>query len=212
MESDNIIKLRALAVESFTRNQQDAYLNMLHRTKKRLGVALGFSSRITTIAQGMMNEVFSDIIDGTRKWDMEKLKLEQVLWMNLKSEVSNRIKKEIRYIPTPVVNDVGEDDSGKCIDDLVNTKPEDVEGTIDADTIQAYCFDVILKGDDDAQIVLDEMLKGKKQKQIAEYLHTTPDKAEIKIRNIRRRIAKQIPNYMLENSPKSLKFKILNQK
>jgi len=211
VESDSITKQKALAVESFTKNQQDTYLNMLYRTKKRLGIALGFSSRVTTIAQGIMNEVFSDIIDGTREWDMEKLKLEQVLWMNMKSEVSNRIKKEIRYIPTPVINDTGEDDPGRCIDDLVNTKPEDIEGSVDAETIQTYCFDTILKGDDDSQIILDEMLKGKKQKQIAEYLGTTPDEAEIKIRNIRRTIARQIPQYMLENLPKSLITKILNQ-
>lgn len=67
---------------------------MLYRTKKRLGLALGFSSRVTTIGEGMMNEVFSDLIAGTRKWDMEKFKLEQVLWMNLKSEVSARVKKK----------------------------------------------------------------------------------------------------------------------
>ena len=209
MESDSI-KQRTYAIESFIKNQKDDYLTMLYRTKKRLGLALGFSSRVTTIAEGMMNEVFSDLIAGTRKWDMEKFKLEQVLWMNLKSEVSARVKKEKRFVPTMVISEADEND-GKCVDDLINTKPDDVEGSVDAETIQAYCFDTILKGDDDAQVVFDEMLKGKTQKQIAEYLHTTPDKAEIKIRSIRRKISREIPRYMLENLPKSLITKILNQ-
>ncbi len=211
MESDSIIKQRALAVESFSKNQQDTYLNILYRTKIRLGMALGFSSRITTIAQGIMNEVFSDIIDGTREWDMERLKLEQVLWINMKSEVSARVKKEIRYIPTPVINDTGEDDTGRCMDDLISTKPEDVEGTIDANTIESHCFDIILKDDEDAQIVLNEMLNGKKQKDIADDLGLTVRETEAKIRSIRRRVSNQIPHYMLKNLNKSLITKILNQ-
>jgi len=212
MESDNIIKQKALAVQSFIKQQPDKYLNMVHNAKMRLGAALGFNSKTITLAEGIMNEVFSDIIAGTRAWDMEKHKLEQVLWMNMKSEVSARVKKEIRYIPTPAVNEMGEDDTGKSFDDLVYTKPEDVEGTVDAKTIESYCFGVILKDDEDAQIVFDEMLKGKKQKQIAEYLGTTTEEVEIKIRDIRRKIARQIPHYMLENLPKSLITKILNQK
>lgn len=208
MESDNI-KQRTYAIESFIKNQKDDYLTMLYRTKKRLGLALGFSSRVTTIGEGMMNEVFSDLIAGTRKWDMEKFKLEQVLWMNLKVKFLQELKRK-RFVPTMVISEADEND-GKCVDDLINTKPDDVEGSVDAETIQAYCFDTILKGDDDAQVVFDEMLKGKTQKQIAEYLHTTPDKAEIKIRSIRRKISREIPRYMLENLPKSLITKILNQ-
>ncbi len=211
MESDNITKQKALAIKSFIDKQPDTYLNMLHHIKKRLGIALGFSSRITTLAQGIMNEVFSDLIDGTREWDMEKLKLEQVLWMNLRSEVSNRVKKEIRYIPTPVINDMGEDEQGRNIDDLVNTKPEDVEGSIDAETIQAHCFDVILGDNEDSQIIFNEMLEGKKQQQISKELGITLEEAETTIRGIRRKIAKQIPRYMLLNLSKSLREKILNQ-
>jgi hypothetical protein len=211
VESDSIVKQRALAVESFSKNQQDTYLNILHRAKIKLGVALGFSTRVTTIAQGIMNEVFSDIIDGTRKWDMEKLKLEQVLRMNMKSEVSARVKKEIRYIPTPALNETGDDDTGRCMDDLINTKPEDVEGTVDAETIESYCYDIILKGDEDAQIVFNEMLTGKKQQQIAKELGITLDEAETTIRSIRRKISRELPRYMLENLPKLLITKILNQ-
>ena len=211
MKSDSIIKQRALAVESFTKNQQATYLNILYRAKIRLGMALGFSTRVTTIAQGIINEVFSDIIDGTREWDMGKLKLEQVLWMNMKSEVSARVKKERRYIPTPVINDTGEDDTGRCMDDLINTKPEDVEGTMDADNLENYCAKVILKDDEDAQIVFNEMLNGKKQKDIADDLGLTVRETEAKIRSIRRRVSKQIPHYMLENLNKSLITKIFNQ-
>lgn len=210
MESENIVKQRAEEVEFFIKNKKNTYLNMVHKTKQRLGLALGFSPRITTLAEGIMNEVFSDIIDGTREWNMEKYKLVQVLWTNIKSEVSARVKKEKRFVPIFAASEANEN-NGKCIDDLINTKPEDIEGTIDAETIQSYCFDTILGNDEDAQIVLDEMLKGKKQKQIAEYLGTTPDEVEIKIRNIRRTVAKQLPQYMLENLPKSLITKILNQ-
>lgn len=211
MDSDNITKQKALAIKSFIEQQPDTYLNMLHKAKLRLGMALGFNSRTTTLAEGILNEVFSDIIAGTRTWDMEKLKLEQVLWMNIRSEVSNRVKKEIRYIPTPVINNAGEDESGKSLDDLVNTQPEDIEGAIDAKTIESYCFDVILKDDEDAQIILNEMLEGKKQQQISNELGITLKEAETIIRSIRRKLSKQLPRYMLGNLSKSLREKILNQ-
>lgn len=211
MESENITKQKALAIKSFIDQHPVTYLNMVNKAKLRLGSALGFNSRTATLAEGIMNEVFSDLIAGTREWDTEKLKLEQVLWMNMKSEVSNRVKKEIRYIPTPVINEMGEDEQGRSIDDLVHTKPEDVEGTVDAETIEAHCFDVILKDDLDAQIIFDEMLKGKKQQQISKELGITLEEAETKIRSIRRNIARQIPRYMLENLSKSLITKILNQ-
>lgn len=211
MESDNITKQKALAIKSFINEQPDTYLNMLHKAKLRLGLALGFNTRVTTLAEGIMNEVFSDIIAGTRKWDMEKHKLEQVLWMNLRSEISARVKKEKRYLPTQVVSEISEDEQGRSIDDLVNIKPEDVEGAIDAKTIESYCFDIILKDDEDAQIIFNEMLEGKKQQQISKELGITLEEAETTIRGIRRKIAKQIPRYMLSNLSKSLREKILNQ-
>jgi len=210
MESENIVKQRAEAVEFFIKNQKDTYLNMVYKTKQRLGMALGFSLRIITLAEGIMNEVFSDIIDGTREWNMEKYKLEQVLWMNIKSEVSARVKKEKRFVPTMAASNADEDD-GKCVDDLINTKPEDVEGSVDAETIESHCFDIILKDDEDAQIVLNEMLKGKTQKEIADDLGLSIRESESKIRSIRRRVSRQLPRYMLENLPKSLITKILNQ-
>lgn len=211
MESENIVKQRAEAVEFFIKNQKETYLNMVHKTKQRLGMALGFSPRITALAEGILNEVFSDLITGTRKWDMEKYNLHQVVWMNAKSEASARIKKEKRFVPTLTISK-DDTDKNKCMDDLINTQPPDVEGSMDADTLQAYIFDVMLKGDEDAQIVLDEMLKGKTQKQIAEYAGITVDEAEKIIRKIRRIVSKKIPRKILENLTKELKEKILKQK
>lgn len=211
MESENIVKQRAEAVEFFIKNQKDTYLNMVYKTKQRLGMALGFSPRITTLAEGIMNEVFSDIIDGTREWNREKYKLVQVLWMNIKSEVSARIKKEKRFVPTMALSKADEDD-GKCVDDLINTLPDDVEGSVDAETIESHCFDIILKDDEDAQIVLNEMLKGKTQKEIADDLGLSIRESESKIRSIRRRVSRQLPRYMLEHLPDLQKEKILNQK
>ena len=211
MNIENDLNHKADAIKIFINQKPKVYLGMIHKAKIRLGAYLGFSEKITSIAEGIMHEIFGDIIDGTRAWDMETLKLEQVLWTNIKSEVSARVKKEIRYISTPVVSNAGEEKPEKSIDDLVNTKPEDVEGTVDAETIEAYCLDVILKDDYNGQIVFIEMLAGKKQKQIAEYLRITLKEAETFIRSIRRKISKQIPRYMLENLPKQLITKILNQ-
>jgi hypothetical protein len=211
MESDSIIKQKALAIKSFMDLQPDTYLNMVHRAKIRLGTALGFSSRTTTLAEDIMNEVFCDIISGTRKWDMEKFKLEQVLWENIRSEVSARAKKEIRYVLTPTISNGGDDESGRSIDDIISTKPEDVEGQVDAETIETYCCNVILKDDEDAQKVFNEMLNGKRQKDIADDLGMTVRETEAKIRNIRRMVSKQLPRYLMENLTKSLITKILNQ-
>jgi hypothetical protein len=190
MESNSIIKQKALAVKSFMDLQPDTYLNMVHHAKIRLGTALGFSSRTTTLAEDIMNEVFCDIISGTRKWDMEKFKLEQVLWENIRSEVSARAKKEIRYVLTPTISNGGDDESGRSIDDIISTKPEDVEGQVDAETIETYCCNVILKDDEDAQKVFNEMLNGKRQKDIADDLGMTVRETEAKIRNIRRMVSK----------------------
>ncbi len=202
---------RAKAVSLFLANDQKTYLDMIYKTQKMLGNFLGFDDSIPSLAEGIMHEIFGDIIDGTRAWDKDKWKLEQVLWKNIFSEVSARVKKEKRYVLSPDCDDGDSEGAIKSINNLINTPPEDIEGNIDAETIEEFCRDKILIDDEDAQIVFNEMLTGKKQKQIADYLGITVEVVENTIRNIRRKIAKQIPFYLIENLPIDLKDKILKQ-
>ena len=65
--------------------------------------------------------------------------------------------------------DIHENESGdnnNDIDSIINIEPEDIEGIIDAESIERYCFEKILNGDRMGQIILNEMLEGKTQKQI----------------------------------------------
>ena len=211
MENSEQAKCRHSLIKEFINNNHDTYLNMIDWAQSMLCDFLGPQFIKSNTGEGIMHEVIGDLIDGTRKWEINKFTPEQMLWGNIKSEVSNVAKKEIRLVPTgkpPGDNDEYNDD----IDTLINTPPEDVEGEIDADEIENYCRDVILKDDIDAQIIFNEMLTGKTQKQIAEYLGLNADTIESSIRTIRRKISRQFPRHLLQNLPIDLKLKILNYK
>jgi len=154
------------------------------------------------------------LIDGTRPWDMDKHSLEQVVNQNLRSEISNLAKKEKRYV---IIKDFfdedNEDDNYNTeMDKLVHTQAEDIEGKMDAEAILTFCNDKILKDDEDGKIVLDEMLQGKKQKDIASYLGITVEEAEVHIRRIRRKIRAELPSSLLKNIPENLINKMPNNK
>lgn len=211
MENTEQAKCRLSLIEEFIKNNRDIYLKMIDWAQSMLCDFLGPQFIKSNTGEGIMHEVIGDLIDGTRKWEINKFTPEQMLWGNIKSEVSNVAKKEIRLVPTgkpPGDNDEYNDD----IDTIINTSPEDVEGEIDADEIENYCRDVILKDDIDAQIIFNEMLTGKTQKQIAEYLGLNTDTVESSIRTIRRKISRQFPRHLLQNLPIDLKLKILNYK
>ncbi|MCL5028604.1 MAG: hypothetical protein M1480_06240 [Bacteroidetes bacterium] len=235
MENTEQAKCRLSLIEEFINNNRDIYLKMIDWAQSMLCDFLGPQFIKSNTGEGIMHEVIGDLIDGTRKWEINKFTPEQMLWGNgdlidgtrkweinkftpeqmlwgnIKSEVSNVAKKEIRLVPTgkpPGDNDEYNDD----IDTIINTSPEDVEGEIDADEIENYCRDVILKDDIDAQIIFNEMLTGKTQKQIAEYLGLNTDTIESSIRTIRRKISRQFPRHLLQNLPIDLKLKILNYK
>jgi len=71
-------------------------------------------------------------------------------------------------------------------------------------------MNTILKDNEDAQIVLNELLLSKTQKQIAEDLGLSVRESEYTIRKIRRNVSAQIPFHLLENLPADLKDKIIN--
>ncbi len=211
LENSEQAKCRFSVIEEFISNHHDIYLKMIDWAQSMLCDFLGPQFIKSNTGEGIMHEVIGDLIDGTRKWEINKFTPEQMLWGNIRSEVSNVAKKEIRLVPTsksPGDNDEYNDD----IDKLINTPPEDVEGLIDADEIENHCRDVILKDDIDAQIIFNEMLTGKTQKQIAEYLGLNVDKVESSIRTIRRKISRQFPRHLLQNLPIDLKLKMLNYK
>ena len=218
-EIEKIQSRRAAAIDSFLKTNKTAYWKMLNRIRKLLGIYLGYERTRTSIAKDIMNEIFGDIIDGTRAWDMEKSTIEQVLWANINSEVSNIARKEKKYVLIPAF-DYEENDNDnennnhnpKGMDSLINTPPEDIEGKIDTNAIEDYCMNEILKDDEVAQIVFMEMCEDKKQKQIAAYLGYSIEKTKVILRNIRRKISKQIPYHLIENLPIDLIDKILKQK
>lgn len=203
---------RAEEISSFLEIKAETYLKMIKRINKLLSFYLGEDKADTIRAEGIMHEIFCDIIDGTRKWDMKKFNLEQVLWTDIRSEVSALAKKEKRYVLTYTPqSEEGNNDDLNAMDNLANTSPDAIEGMIDAETLENYCRDVILKDDIDEQIIFNEMLTWKKQKQIADELGISVEKAEKSVRNIRRKISKQIPYHMIKNLPIQLIDKILNQ-
>lgn len=209
---DNELNMKkAHAVAAFLNAKPERYLAMVYHTEKRLKFYLGEEKVTTALAEQVMSEVINDVIDDTRKWDMSKYSAEQVLWYNIRSEVSALVKKERRYVPVNGrIADV-DDDNNNSIEDLASTPAEDIEGNIDAGNLEKYCLEIILKDDVDAQIVFLEMLQGKYQAEIADYTHYKVEEVEKIIRSIRRKISKQIPYHMIENIPFKLKDKILNQ-
>jgi hypothetical protein len=182
------------------------YLNVLKFTENQMMTALGKENIKTQRAEEMLHEVIADLIDGTRKWDPEKHNLEQVMMMNLKSEIDGLKKKEKRYI----LVDTCEDEETGCsmIDKLIHSPPLDIEGGMDAEELLNYIINVIFEGQRTEQTVVYELTKWKTQKQIAKYLNISVDKAEILIAKVRRNIRKKLPISYLENIPINLLNKI----
>ncbi len=199
---------RRKAIQYFINSNRKSYLDMVEYARKELGIFLGLEFMKTCKAEEIMNEIFGDLIDGTRAWDMNKFKLEQIMWGCIDSEVSNLAKKEKRYVSVDIPHNNDDEDGNPKMDILINTKPQDIEGSIDADIIEKHCRDVILGDDEDAQIIFNEMIKEHKPKSISLDLGITADEAEITIRKIRRRISKNIPYHLLQNLPEDLIEKI----
>lgn len=210
LDTEKNLVERKTKIYDFLDTKKAVYLNMLDYAGKLLGIYLGAGFAKTNFAEGIMNEIFGDLMDGTRSWDMDKINIEQVLWKNIPSEVSNFAKKEQRFVPADTSVNEQNEDSNSYMDSLINTPPKDIEGTIDAVTIENYCVNNILTDDEDAKIVFDEMMLGKTQKQIAEYLGLTIREAENIIRRIRRKLSSNIPYHLLENLPVDLIDKIIN--
>ena len=209
---DNELNMeKAQAVTAFLSAKPERYLAMVYNVEKRLKFYLGEEKVSTALAKEVMSEVIFDVIDGKRKWDMNKFSAEQVLWYNIPSEVSALVKKELRYVPVNGRIEDVDDDNSNSIENLASTPAEDIEGNIDAGNLEKYCLEIILKDDVDAQIVFLEMLQGKYQAEIADYTHYKVEDVEKIIRSIRRKISKKIPYHMIENIPFKLKDKILNQ-
>ena len=211
-EIEIIQSRRAAAIGSFLKTNGDTFLKMLNKIRKLLRIYLGYKGTNASIEKGIMNEILGDIIDGTRAWDMDKSTIEQVLWANINSEVFNFARKEKKYIFIPAAEYEENENSIKGMDLLINAPPEDIEGKIDTDAIENYCMNEILKDEEEAQIVFMEMCENKKQKQIASELGLSVEKTKGLIRNIKRKISKQIPYHLIENLPHDLIDKILKQK
>ena len=212
MSAIEIIQSRKAAIESFLRTNGETYWRMLNKIRKLVGMYLGYERTNLSIEKGIMNEIFADIIDGTRAWDMEKVSIEQALWANINSEVFNFVRKEKKYTFIPAAEYGETEDTIKGMDMLINTPAEDIEGKMDRVAIEKYCMNEILNDDDEAQLIFLQMCENKKQKQIADYMVMPVEKTERLIRNIRRKISKQIPYHLIENLPNELIEKILNQK
>ena len=203
---------RRKAIKDFINSNRKLYFDMIEYARKKLGIFLGPDFMKTCKAEEIMNEIFGDLIDGTRTWDMHNLKLEQIMWRCIDSEVSNLAKKEKRYVSVDNLRNSDDEDCNPKIDILINTEPDDIEGSIDADNLENYCRDVILAGDIDAQIILNEMIKDHKPKMISLDLGISESEAETAVRKIRRRISRNIPYHLIQNLPKDLIEKIQNFK
>lgn len=201
-------------VKEFLEQKGNEYLRLIKIIEFQLLRKLGKKYKRTNTAEDIFQEILCDLLDGTRAWDVDSKSLQEVIKFNISSEISNIRKKEMRIqlLSCQNENDGNDDFDYNGLDELINTKPEDIESIIDTDSIRRYSIDVILQDDPDGQIVLDEMFKDKKQKQIADYLGISVDEAEIIIRRIRRKILKEIPPYLIEIFPDDLMTKYINKK
>lgn len=206
---DKNYKPKLQAIKDLIKKRPNDYLRMLRKTEILLSISLGNKYNETIRPQGILNEVFSDLIDGTRAWDMEKLSLDQVVFMNIRSEVSCLAKKERRFTTYEENTDEENENSINKLDNIIYTEPPDIEGEMDAKAMQDFIFNEILKEDDEGGLVLIEMLEGFTQKEIAEKLGTTVDKTEVHIRRVRRKIISHLNNGLFENIPRSILSKIL---
>jgi RNA polymerase sigma factor (sigma-70 family) len=188
------------AIKELIEERPEDYLMMIKKTEKTMTAYLGKDSAKTFRAQDVLHEVFGDLLTGTRKWDMEKHTLEQVVFMDMRSEMYNIARKQKKYITLGGKNNES-DDFNQEMDKIIYTRPPDVEGSIDAEELRRSIFEDIISDDEKGKLILTEMILGKPQKQIASELGMSVEETENHIQKVRRRIRKNLPKEKIENIP-----------
>jgi len=151
-----------------------------------------FARHVTT--EDLLSNVITKLLSGKIKWNKEKCSLMDFLYQRIRSEISNLIKKEHKFIPVPlqdldfVSEDIdGNEIEGETANELIINPFEDalLDEPIDPvtfkDIASGYFSDSV-----EEFCVFDEMTKGHCPRKIASSLGLS----ESHVYNIKKRIVR----------------------
>ena len=183
--------------------------NLLYKRTKDI-----FARHLTS--EDLLSNVITKLLSGDIKWNKEKCSLMDFLYQRIRSEISNLIKKEHKFIPVPLqdLDFVSEDIDGNEIEgetakeliinpfeDALQDEPidpvtfKDIASRYFSDSVEEFC-------------VFDEMTKGHCPRTIASSLGLS----ESHVYNIKKRIVRVLKS-ISPTQFKSNKFKeVLNVK
>lgn len=200
----NVRERKLEAIKDLIVSRSETYLKFVRFTKKTMAEMI----RGNTVyeADDYLQEIFTDLIDETRAWDIDTYSIDQILFLLIKSKVSNEAKKSARM--KTLDKESGEGDF-TYTEEAENwaAPPEDIEGEIDAVRIRDY-FLSFFEYDETGYVVLLEMINGSKQKDIANYLRISDDEAKVEIARVRRIIKRSASISYLANIPLTILNKI----
>ena len=136
--------------------------------------------------QDVIHEIITRTLEGTRKWDREKVPcLNTYMAMQIKSVVWNIAKKEKRMIPgSSIAGD--ELSEAEFWDSKQHLTLEEIESNADTKELLEKCYE-ILEEDTECSLVFIEMTAGNKNEEIAKKLGIkTSDVTNIKKRLMRK--------------------------
>ena len=197
--NDPILKSRLLKYGS----------NLLYKRTKDI-----FARHLTS--EDLLSNVITKLLSGDIKWNRDKCSLMDFLYQRIRSEISNLIKKEHKFIPVPLqdLDFVSEDIDGNEIEgetakeliinpfeDALQDEPidpvtfKDIASGYFSDSVEEFC-------------VFDEMTKGHCPRKIASSLGLS----ESHVYNIKKRIVRVLKSISPTQFKSNKSMEVLNVK
>jgi RNA polymerase sigma factor (sigma-70 family) len=147
--------------------------------------------------------VIQKLLTGEIKWDSKKASLNSFLFSRIRTEVTNLMRKEKKFIPAPLVkSDIFNDYTGEPDDDIPEDPlllyspftEDDEEDKFDPEEFRIAALQIFEKSDEEG-LVLIGIYDGLHTREIALNLGLTKDE----VHNIKRRILRVLKKWVARN-------------
>ena len=155
----------------------------------------------------LISSITLKLLDGDIKWDPEISSLDSFYYIRIRTEISNLIKKEKKFLPVPLENSEKESDYEGEVEENISSPEEFIiypfeeiqdEEEFDPLVFKKIAFE-ILQDSPDEYLVFDAVYKGLQTKDISLDLGITKDE----VHNIKRRIIRIMRTWIKRNKKKN---------
>jgi RNA polymerase sigma factor (sigma-70 family) len=154
----------------------------------------------------LISSITLKLLDGVINWDPEVCTLDSFYYIRIRTEISNLIKKEKKFLPGPLENSEKESDYDGEVEENISSPEEFIiypfEEIQDEEEYDPLVFTKIayeiLQDSPEEYLVFDSIYKGLQTKDISRDLGLTKDE----VHNIKRRIKRIMRTWIKRNKKK----------